>query len=58
MKLCKGTSQDGEEAKSKLGQAVALAAAISHFSPQTPHPTTAEEMPRLGSWEWAVQTAQ
>lgn len=40
MKLCKGTSQERDEAKSKLGQAVALAAGIFHFSPQTPHPTT------------------
>lgn len=58
MKLCKGTSQDRDEAKSKLGQAVALAAGISHFSPQTLHPTTAEELLPLGSWEWAIEIAQ
>lgn len=37
---------------------LALAAGISHFSPQTPHPTAAEELLPLGSWEWAVQIAQ
>lgn len=58
MKLCKGTSQDRDEAKSKPGQAVALAAGISHFSSHTPHPTTAEELLCLGSWQWAVQIAQ
>lgn len=37
---------------------LALAAGISHFSLQTPHPTAAEELLPLGSWEWAVQIAQ
>lgn len=54
MELCKGISQDRDEAKSKPGQAVG----ISHFSPQIPHPTAAEELLPLGSWEWAVQVAQ
>lgn len=44
MKLCKSTSQDRDEAKSKPGQAVALAAGISHFSPQAPHPAAVEEL--------------
>lgn len=58
MKLCKGTSQDRDEAKSKLGQAVALAAGIFHVFPQAPPPTTAEEPLPLESWEWAIQIAQ
>lgn len=48
MKLCKSTSQDRDEAKSKPGQAVALAAGISHFSPQAPHPAAVEEL--VTSW--------
>lgn len=44
--------------KANLDKAFALAAEISHFSPQIPHPTTAEELLLLGSWEWAVQIAQ
>lgn len=44
--------------KANLDKAFALAAEISHFSPQIPHPTTAEELLLLGFWEWAVQIAQ
>lgn len=59
MELCKGTSQAGDEAKSKTWTVGCLGSwGLPLSSPRTPRRAPAEELLPDGPWKWMVRIAE